>query len=1196
VAYALVSGQFAKAAGTAVSSVNVVLPNNPATGNLVVVTCATSNTSGTFSCADSNSNTYSLTPKTPFYANSQACCIFYLIAPANATKTITVTFPAAAGGDVFAAEFSGGALSSILEGDNSASQSSGVTGPVTSPTMTTVNNGDLLIGACTITTSLSSANAPWTGWPSGIGTNQNYAEYFIQTSAGAQAIAFTANSAWAATSLIAAFIVAPTQAVIGKPRGTLFAPGKKRGPVRGLRPTQAFPGPVGSIQAMAASSIIILQGTLTPKGTASLSTKSLAAITGRPAPSGKAAMVAKGLTATLGKSTITGKAALQARGSTGIAGKSTLTGTAAMSARGLTVVTRSVSGIPGPQASAFLARTSGLSPLETAAYVNLINGLVSDGLWSLLDVLYIFATNTQTTALLNLVSTSYAGTAHGTVNFTADQGYTGDGSTFYIDTGWKSTNGPNFVQNSAAFGCYILITGGATEVAMGQSVSWYDVLFYPQQTLGNLGASITSTSPGALAAVNASDVGQWSVLRTGASSSAVYKNGSATPFATSADGSKAPSANNLFIFALNNGSPSNFYGGQIAAAWTGGGMTQANTLAVQSHINDYMGALGIQVYGTPNPPTSTGPDLTGRAAMTASSKVAMLSQSSLSLISNLLAMTARSLLTITGRPSLTGRAALQTSSFARITGTPSLIGRAAMTARGFTATFGRSSLVSKVFLSALSSIVLTGRTSLAGTAAMSARSLTRLASTPSLTGRLALSASSKIMTAGQSTMSVLIKVILATASLIALTGRGSLTGRAALSTQTRTALTGRTSLTGSLVLAARTIATLTGRASLVFGAIPLAARSLITLVGKGAMTGRLALSARTGIGLTGPATFSGRLALSARTLMTIVTRSPIVSSLFLGARSLVSLAARTAPAFTANLTARSLIQTTGSVTLAGRLALSASTRIATTGVTTLARNLVMSARSLVSLTGRLPFTGRASLAASSQVSTTGLSSLTGRLALTARSSIAVASRTFIIPRLWIQASGRIMLSGLATFRLVASTILRADIRFVSYEDVRQTLTLDNLRSLFSPMLARLFSSIPDTRVVASVQANRRQATTLEVPVPQGPDFSIMDVGEIVTGGIDFGRWLGPSESITSVSSVIVENYNPSIGAAFITLVGSSQIGTIPTAQGGSGTVNAAVLQQWQGTNPGTARVTITVVTSANQTLKGWAHQPVGSPS
>lgn len=115
-------------------------------------------------------------------------------------------------------------------------------------------------------------------------------------------------------------------------------------------------------------------------------------------------------------------------------------------------------------------------------------------------------------------------------------------------------------------------------------------------------------------------------------------------------------------------------------------------------------------------------------------------------------------------------------------------------------------------------------------------------------------------------------------------------------------------------------------------------------------------------------------------------------------------------------------------------------------------------------------------------------------------------------------------------------------------------------------------------------------------MPQAPDFSPMDVGETITGAIDFGAWLDAGVSIASVVSVSVANYLPATGSAFITLTGSPLIGTVSTSEGGSGISNAAVLQQWVGANPGTARITITVTTSDGQTLIGWAHQPVGTPN
>jgi hypothetical protein len=102
------------------------------------------------------------------------------------------------------------------------------------------------------------------------------------------------------------------------------------------------------------------------------------------------------------------------------------------------------------QATAFLARTSGLSGTQSTAYTTMICGMVTDGTFSLFDGLYVFATNTTTTAGLNLVSTSFTLTSNGSCTFTANAGYTGDAASCYQDPGFvPSSAAGNMTQNSA---------------------------------------------------------------------------------------------------------------------------------------------------------------------------------------------------------------------------------------------------------------------------------------------------------------------------------------------------------------------------------------------------------------------------------------------------------------------------------------------------------------------------------------------------------------------------------------------------------------------------------------------------------------------------------------------------------------------------------------------------------------------------
>lgn len=98
----------------------------------------------------------------------------------------------------------------------------------------------------------------------------------------------------------------------------------------------------------------------------------------------------------------------------------------------------------------FLARTTSLDGTHTAAYTALIDGLVADGIWSKLDALYIFATQSTANALLNLKSSSYTPTIVGALTFTADDGYTLTTGSNYINTNLNaSTAGGQYAQNSA---------------------------------------------------------------------------------------------------------------------------------------------------------------------------------------------------------------------------------------------------------------------------------------------------------------------------------------------------------------------------------------------------------------------------------------------------------------------------------------------------------------------------------------------------------------------------------------------------------------------------------------------------------------------------------------------------------------------------------------------------------------------------
>jgi|SRR5580765_2032251 len=217
-AIALVSGQVASAinSGGSATTLNVVLPNNPTSGNFVVVCFAY--LSGTlptgFTVADSNSNSYTATTKSPFtttQAGSGKIGIYYLLStPANATKTITVTrLGSGSAGtnsfNIWAAEFSGVKTSAALENDASVNNSGSST-TINTPSITSTNDGDLYIGVCLAGQTISAAGSPFAL----ISTvqNGNAAEYYVQPTHGARAAAYTQSPTGVWDGLLAAFIAA----------------------------------------------------------------------------------------------------------------------------------------------------------------------------------------------------------------------------------------------------------------------------------------------------------------------------------------------------------------------------------------------------------------------------------------------------------------------------------------------------------------------------------------------------------------------------------------------------------------------------------------------------------------------------------------------------------------------------------------------------------------------------------------------------------------------------------------------------------------------------------------------------------------------------------------------------------------------------------------------------------------------------
>jgi hypothetical protein len=272
---------------------------------------------------------------------------------------------------------------------------------------------------------------------------------------------------------------------------------------------------------------------------------------------------------------------------------------------------------PGTQATNFLARTSGLNATETYAYCVMINGLVSDGIitgtmngansgsgacGSTLDLLYIFATNNTTTAKLNLCGTSYSLTYHGTpaesAQFQADVGYTGDGSTVWLDSGFNPSTAttPNYAQNNASLAAYDRTS--STTPNTGSLLGYRNI---SQTYISPLNSTNTySTEVNAAhfttTATNTNRQGAWVTTRCSSTTLGVYKNGSSTQIGNAASDNSSALVSATFVILAEASSAVSPTPDQLSAAYVGACLTGTQAAAINNRINTYMAALGVSIY------------------------------------------------------------------------------------------------------------------------------------------------------------------------------------------------------------------------------------------------------------------------------------------------------------------------------------------------------------------------------------------------------------------------------------------------------------------------------------------------------------------------------------------------------------------------------------------------------------------------
>jgi len=227
---------------------------------------------------------------------------------------------------------------------------------------------------------------------------------------------------------------------------------------------------------------------------------------------------------------------------------------------------------------------------------SLIVALKADTIWSKADLIYMYAAEDTGSAKVNWKSSNYTSTIVGSPTFTANQGFTGNGSSAYLKTNWvPSTNGVNYLIDSSSVLAYVRTNVTETKpVIAGNNLGGTNFTRITPRNLSNLYEGIVNGNASSTIAVNNS-TGMFSLIRSGATVLKLYKND--TLKLTSASSSNALSNQGLYVLARNNGgTAADFTTRQVAFIMVGGKFSDYTQTVIHRRIEWYLNRINAYVY------------------------------------------------------------------------------------------------------------------------------------------------------------------------------------------------------------------------------------------------------------------------------------------------------------------------------------------------------------------------------------------------------------------------------------------------------------------------------------------------------------------------------------------------------------------------------------------------------------------------
>jgi len=230
----------------------------------------------------------------------------------------------------------------------------------------------------------------------------------------------------------------------------------------------------------------------------------------------------------------------------------------------------------------------------------LVINLKSLGIWSLLDVFYMFATDAmsngtitvQNFACINWINpSSYEATLVNAPTFTQNRGFNSNGSNDYFNTNYQLSNGVNFQQNDGSLGFY-MFTGASAGSSNRPGICTTDGTRFTwiidrgtNNVSGRMNSGTTNYDFTGISQFDSNS--SYSLSRSSSTSFNEYVNGVSVRTVTNTSTGRPTS--DVYIMWVNTGTFPPLDTHVYSSAWVGAG--SINQLDLHNEIDNYIASL-----------------------------------------------------------------------------------------------------------------------------------------------------------------------------------------------------------------------------------------------------------------------------------------------------------------------------------------------------------------------------------------------------------------------------------------------------------------------------------------------------------------------------------------------------------------------------------------------------------------------------